>query len=235
MSESKDDAKGNAKNDAVAAREAARSAKRKRRAWKILRACALLLIVWALLAWVAARSLIVRAELAHADALVVLSGSSEYVERTRWAAQLFREGRAPLVVLTDDNQRGGWSSEQQRNPYFVERAFEELRRADVPAEKIVVVPLPPNASSTYDESLTLRDYATAHGLRALLVVTSAYHSRRALWTLRRVFRGSDVTVGLNPVATGQQSPAPAAWWLDRRGWQTVATEYPKLIYYWLRY
>jgi uncharacterized SAM-binding protein YcdF (DUF218 family) len=237
VSEPKGDAvKGDAvKNDAVVAPKTTPLTNRGRRAWKILRACALLLIVWALLAWVAARSLIVRAELAHADALVVLSGSSEYVERTRWAAQLFREGRAPLVVLTDDNQRSGWSSEQQRNPYFVERAFEELRRADVPAEKIVVVPLPQPASSTYDESLTLRDYATARGLRSLLVVTSPYHSRRALWTLRRVFRGSDVAVGLDPVAAGQQSPAPVAWWLDRRGWQTVAAEYPKLIYYWLRY
>jgi len=223
------------KDDAVAAHETARSAKRGRRAWTILRACALLFLAWGLTAWVAARFLIVSAELEHADALVVLSGSSEYVERTRWAAQLFREGRAPQIVLTDDNERGGWSSEQQRNPYFVERAFEELRRAGVPAEKIVVVPLPLPASSTYDESLTLRDYATAHDLHSLLVVTSAYHSRRALWTLRRVFRGSDVTVGLDPVAAGRQSPAPAVWWLDRRGWQTVATEYPKLVYYWLRY
>jgi len=222
-------------DDAAVAHETARLTKRGRRAWTVLRACVLLFVAWALLAWVAARSLIVRAELEHADALVVLSGSSEYVERTRRAAQLFREGRAPEIVLTDDNERGGWSSEQQRNPYFVERAFEELRRADVPAEKIVVLPLPQPASSTYDESLTLRDYATAHGLHSLLVVTSPYHSRRALWTLRRVFRGSDVTVGLDPVEAGQQSPAPAAWWLDRRGWQTVATEYPKLVYYWLRY
>jgi uncharacterized SAM-binding protein YcdF (DUF218 family) len=173
--------------------------------------------------------------LARADALAVLSGSSAYVERTRRAAQLFNEGRAPEIILTDDHERGGWSNGQQRNPFFVERAFEELRSAGVPAEKIVVLPLPQEASGTYDESLTLRDYATAHGLHSLLVVTSAYHSRRALWTLRRVFQGSGVTVGLDPAAAGEASPAPVAWWLDRRGWQTVATEYPKLVYYWLRY
>ena len=208
---------------------------RGRRAWIILRACALLLAAWVLLAWVAARALVVQAGLARADAIAVLSGSSAYVERTRWAAQLFNEGRAPEIILTDDKERGGWSSEQQRNPFFVERAFEELRRAGVPAEKIVVLPLPQAASGTYDESLTLRDYATTHGLHSLLVVTSAYHSRRALWTLRRVFQGSGVVVGLDPAAADEPSPAPFAWWVDRRGWQTVATEYPKLVYYWLRY
>jgi uncharacterized SAM-binding protein YcdF (DUF218 family) len=211
------------------------SSKEGRRARTILLACVILLAVWMALAWVAARALVVRAELEHADALAVLSGSSAYVERTRRAAQLFNEGRAPEIILTDDNERGGWSSEQQRNPFFVERAFEELRRAGVPAEKIVVLPLPQNNPGTYEESLTLRDYATTHGLRTLLVVTSAYHSRRALWTLRRVFRGSGVEVGLDPAAADEASPAPFAWWLDRRGWQTVATEYPKLVYYWLRY
>jgi uncharacterized SAM-binding protein YcdF (DUF218 family) len=195
----------------------------------------LLLAVWVPLSWVAARALVVRAELEHADALAVLSGSSAYVERTRRAAQLFNEGRAPEIILTDDNERSGWSSEQQRNPFFVERAFEELQRAGVPAGKIVVLPLPQNNPGTYEESLTLRDYATTHGLHTLLVVTSAYHSRRALWTLRRVFRGSGVAVGLDPAAADEASPAPFAWWLDRRGWQTVATEYPKLVYYWLRY
>jgi uncharacterized SAM-binding protein YcdF (DUF218 family) len=195
----------------------------------------LLLAVWVPLSWVAARALVVRAELEHADALAVLSGSSAYVERTRRAAQLFNEGRAPEIILTDDNERSGWSSEQQHNPFFVERAFEELQRAGVPAGKIVVLPLPQNNPGTYEESLTLRDYATTHGLHALFVVTSAYHSRRALWTLRRVFRGSGVAVGLDPAAADEASPAPFAWWLDRRGWQTVATEYPKLVYYWLRY
>lgn len=214
--------------------KSAQSSKAGKRARTILLACALLLTVWVSLAWVAARALIVQDELGHADAIAVLSGSSAYVERTRRAAQLFREGCAPEIILTDDNERGGWSSEQQRNPFFVERASEELRRAGVPAEKIVVLPLP-QAAGTYDESLTLRDYATTHDLHALLVVTSTYHSRRALWTLRRVFRGSGVAVGLDPTAAGDASPAPFAWWLDRRGWQTVATEYPKLVYYWLRY
>ena len=191
------------------------------------------LIAWFLLAWIAAQALVVRADLPRADALLVLSGSSNYVERTRWAARLYKEGRAPLILLTDDGQRGGWSNSEQRNPFFVERAVAELNGAGVPAEKIEV--LPGVVSSTYEEAVSLRSYATSRGLRSVLVVTSAYHSRRALWTMRRVFDGSDVEVGVNASPAGNESPAPAMWWTRTRGWQMVAGEYPKMLYYRLRY
>lgn len=201
-----------------------------RRRWRVI---LLLLVAWPPLAWVAAEALIVRSDLARADALVVLAGSSTYVERAHRAAELFHQGRAPVVVLTDDNLRGGWSAEEERNPLFVERAAAELRRQGVPAEKIEV--LPGVVSSTYDEAVRLREYAGLKNFRSVLVVTSAYHSRRALWTVRRVFGGSGVEVGLDAVEPGQQSPRPATWWLHGLGWRMVPGEYLKLIYYRIKY
>jgi uncharacterized SAM-binding protein YcdF (DUF218 family) len=187
-----------------------------------------------LVAWVAAEALIVKSELAHdADALVVLAGSSTYVERTHAAAQLFQQGRAPVIILTNDNLAGGWSIEKERNPLFVERAADELKRQGVPAEKIEIVP--GTVSSTYEEAVRLREYASEKNLRSILIVTSAYQSRRALWTMRRVFRGSGVEIGLDAVAPGQQSPRPALWWLYGLGWQMVPGEYVKMIYYWINY
>lgn len=188
---------------------------------------------WPLFAWGCARALVSSDEVAHADAIVVLSGSADYVERARRAAQLFGEGRAPRVVLTDDGKRGGWSNAEERNPFFVELAAAELQRLGVPRERIEV--LTPVVSGTYQECVVLRDRATSGGLRSLLVVTSGYHSRRALWTLRRVFRTSNIKIALMPAAPGQESPSPLSWWLSARGWKAVATEYPKLAYYWLRY
>ncbi|HEX8745684.1 MAG TPA: YdcF family protein [Pyrinomonadaceae bacterium] len=198
-----------------------------------LRFLAPLLVVWFMLAWVAAEALVVQASLPRADAILVLSGSSNYVERARHAARLYNEGRAPLILLTDDGQQGGWSTEEQRNPFFVERAVRELSRAGVPAEKITV--LPGVVSSTYAEAASLRDYAGRRGLRSVLIVTSAYHSRRALWTMRRVTEGSDMNVGVDAPEAGGESPAPAIWWINPRGWQMVAGEYPKMLYYHLRY
>lgn len=194
---------------------------------------ALLLAAWPPLAWLAARWLVVDAPLARADALVVLAGSTTYDERASYAAELFKDGRAPKVLLSDDGERGGWSQEQQRNPFFVERAAAVLVSAGVPAESIEK--LPRATSSTYEEAALLREYAAARGLRSLLVITSAYHSRRALWTLERAFGGSGIEVGLAAVAFGRQTPAPASWWLSTAGWRMVALEYLKLAYYRLRY
>jgi uncharacterized SAM-binding protein YcdF (DUF218 family) len=195
------------------------------------RALAVLLILWPALAWAAASALVVRAGVERADALVVLSGSAAYVERARRAAELYREGRAPRVLLTDDGQRGPWSEARQTNPLFVERAREELLRGGVPAESVEV--LPGTVTSTHDEAVAARAYAERGGARSLLFVTSAYHTRRALWTMRQTFRGSGVEVGVE--APAPDAPAPWAWWLSRRGWRSVALEYPKLVYYYWEY
>jgi uncharacterized SAM-binding protein YcdF (DUF218 family) len=191
------------------------------------------LSLWAALAWVAARALIVHAELERADAIVVLSGSKVYVERARRAAQLFHEGRAARIILTNDKQQSGWSVERQSNPLFMERAAAELKAAGVPEASIEL--LPQEVTSTHEEAMLLREYALSHSLRSVLVVTSAYHSRRALWTWRKVFAGDGVQIGLDAVAPGYQTPGPATWWLHPGGWSLVAGEYVKLIYYWFHY
>lgn len=191
------------------------------------------LAAWAVAARVAAEALVVSEELERADALVVLAGSSAYVERTARAAELYREGRAPVVLLTNDGQLSGWSNESQNNPTFAERARRELVRGGVPNESIEV--LPRRVGSTHDEALLLKEYVDEHHLRSLLVVTSGYHSRRALWTFRRAFEGSGVAVGVAEVEPGLQTPTPGTWWFSPRGWRAVAGEYVKMAYYRLSY
>jgi uncharacterized SAM-binding protein YcdF (DUF218 family) len=199
---------------------------------RVWRVAAVVLALWPFAAWGAARGLVARSEVEKADALVVLSGSAAYEERAAEAARLYMEGRAPVVLLTDDGVQGGWSSAEQRNPRFVELAAAALARGGVPAESVRVLGARP--TNTHDEAEALRAYAAEKGLRSLLVVTSAYHSRRALWTWRRVFEGSGVRVGLEP-AEGARTPGAWSWWLSSAGWRQVAGEYVKMIYYVLRY
>lgn len=165
--------------------------------------------------------------------MLVLAGAATFVERSEAAARLFREGRAPRVILTNDGDRGPWSPVEQRNPLNVENAAHLLRLRGVPARRITV--LPPVVSGTHDEAVLLRDYARRNDLRSLLVVTSAYHSRRARWTLERVFAGTGIEVHVATVPSGVQTPRPAFWWLFPSGWSMVAAEYPKLLFYRLRY
>jgi uncharacterized SAM-binding protein YcdF (DUF218 family) len=191
-----------------------------------------MLLLWGA-AWLAARALIVRRELDRADAIVVLAGSATYKERIDLAAKLVKEGRAPNVVLTDDHERASWSNAEERNPPYVELAAQRLRFLGVGADRIDVISAA--SSGTHYEALRLREYADSKKLRSLLVVTSAYHSRRALRELETVFQDSGVALGIEPVPPGEQTPTPATWWLHPRGWMLVPGEYIKMGYYWLRF
>jgi uncharacterized SAM-binding protein YcdF (DUF218 family) len=193
----------------------------------------ILFILWPVIAWVLAKSLIVRKPLAIADAIVVFSGAAAYRERTQLAAQLYRNRTATRLILTNDNQRGPWSTAEQRNPFSYERAIDELEAAGVPREQIEVIPQV--VSNTYEEAKVLHDYAKAHGLHTVLVVTSAYHSRRALWTLQQIFKADEAEIGIEPVPTGFQTPSPGTWWLYPSGWQMVLGEYLKIVQYRMRY
>src|SRR5215471_1066797 len=158
-----------------------------------LAVAALVAVGW-LLAWGAARLLIVRAPLERADAILVLSGSSRLAERNHLAAELFRQGRAPRVLLTNDHQLLGWDSKEQRNPFSYERAREILQTGGVPLNRIEV--LMQSVEGTYGELDLVREYASQSQLRSSLVVTSAYHSRRSLWTASHLFKGTGIVIGL---------------------------------------
>jgi len=180
---------------------------------------------------VAARALIVKADVRDADALVVLSGSADYVERARAAAALLHAGRAKKIILTNDGRRGGWSNEEQRNLFFFERAMHQLKNAHVSETSIEV--LPAVVESTHDEAVVVRQHCVNELWRRILVVTSPYHSRRALWTFRRELGKSGIEVGVTFPNEAQSavSPSPWLWWLTPRGWRMVAGEYVKFAYY----
>lgn len=200
---------------------------------RLLLIALLLLAVSPLCAWVAARSLIVKAEIPSPDAIVILSGSSTYVERAGRAAQLYSDGRAPMVLLTDDGLIGGWDHREERNPHYYEMTAKRLQQQGVPRDRIQVIP--GLALGTYEESLLIREYAAAHSLKRILIVTSAYHSRRALWSIRRACEGSGIEVGIDSPPPGWQTPTPWLWWAHRWGWKVVGGEYVKMIYYWTKY
>ena len=202
---------------------------RRNKNWRRISVAFLFIVGGWLVSWGAAKWLIVEAPLEHADAIVLLSGSSTYFERAQVAALLFKQGKADRIILTNDNRQGGWSSVEQRNPFFYERTKRELQRQGVPESGIEVIMTP--VHSTRDEAERLREYNSTHPLSSLLIVTSPYHSRRALRTFQRILRDANVHIGLEHPATGFQSPQPSKWWLKPRGWQMVPYEYLKLVYY----
>lgn len=194
-----------------------------------------LLLLWILLAPILAENLIVERSLEQADAIFVLGGSAAYVERNQQAALAFKKGIAPKIFLTNDGLKGGWNKKEQRNPYFVERAKWELIAQGVPESAIEI--LPEIVDGTHDEAALFAETFKERNLRSVLLITSAYHSRRTLRTFENAALKNNLSIeiGIEPAFVGQQTPPSFTWWLKRAGWQYVAGEYLKSFYYWLFY
>lgn len=193
----------------------------------------LLFTLWTGFSWFLAEKLIVEKPLEHAEAIVILGGSSVYLERTRRASGLFENGVAPKILLTDDGERAGWSRTEQRNTPFVELAKSELIAQGVSPESIEIIK--PAGSGTIYEAEELQKIAAERNLKTVLLVTSAYHTRRALWIFERVLAKDDIEIGIRSAPPGVQTPEPFLWWLTPFGWRVVGGEYVKLAYYWIRY
>lgn len=194
-----------------------------------------LLLIWIFLAPLLAESLIVEKPMTRADAILVLSGSSTYLERTQKAAEIYKAGTSPKIVLTDDGSQGGWDKQQRRNPFFAERARWELIKQGVPEDAIET--LPGVVEGTHDEAILAEKLLRERNLGSVLLVTSPYHTRRTLSTFETLIHKNidTVEIGITSPPPGLQSPLPSYWWLSARGWRFVAGEYLKIVYYWLFY
>ncbi len=190
---------------------------------------------WIVIAPFLADGLVADRPLEKADVIIVLSGSAEYLDRTHVAAHAFKAGIAPKLFLTNDGRQGGWIESEKRNPYFVERAFGELLNQGVPEEAIEI--LPSIVQGTDDEANLVISIAVERKLGSVLIVTSPYHSRRALWTFERaVTKNSAVlTIGVLIPSENYRYPNRLNWWMSPYGWRSVGAEYVKFVYYWLFY
>jgi uncharacterized SAM-binding protein YcdF (DUF218 family) len=166
----------------------------------------------------------------RADAIVVLAGSIP--DRALEAADLYRSGVAPVVVVTRERLPRGEASLLARGVRLPEGdtlTLAALQGLGVPREAIHV--LRRRTRSTESEAATIARWACGRHLRRVVVVTSRYHTRRARLILRRSL-GPGVALAIRP--SRYDGFAAAAWWHDRRDAKSVLSEYQKLTHYWLR-
>ncbi|MBX7171205.1 MAG: YdcF family protein [Pyrinomonadaceae bacterium] len=203
--------------------------------FKVLIILLTLFLIWILLAPFLATLLIVEKPLENAEAIWVLGGSGTYLERTQFAAEIYKKGLAKKIFLVNDGVFGGWDSTEKRNLPFFELSKRELISQGVPSEAIEC--LPENVTGTNYEADLFAKIATERNLISILLVTSAYHSRRALWTFQKSINNNNLSVeiGIKSPPAGIQTPPKFTWWLSQKGWMMVGGEYVKFIYYWSTY
>lgn len=176
----------------------------------------------------AGRYLIVDRPVEPADAIVVLAGAR--VERWLEAVDLFSEKKAALMLLSPGRIEAAEESLRQRGirfPLDVDVARDAMIQMGVPAGAVEVIPR--SLDNTAQEAASVREMALARRWTSLIVVTSKYHTRRALYAFEREFRGTGVGI---QIRGSRHDPArPDGWWRRRGDARWVASELQKLLAY----
>ena len=144
------------------------------------------------------------------EALVVLGGGS--YERPERAAELFRAHAAPRIIVT-----GEGDCETNRRL---------LQEAGVPPNAII---LEPKARTTRENALDTIPILREKGVTNVILVTSWYHSRRAVKCFRHY--APDIKCYSRPAYFA----FPRSEWRLQGMYRYIRREYAKLIGYWLRY
>ncbi|WP_459614804.1 YdcF family protein [Bordetella sp. 2513F-2] len=174
-----------------------------------------------------------------ADAIVVLGGNTANgranwflpydprtaVVRVDMALELYRAQRAPRIVLSG----GALEGEVSEAMGMAHR----LRLQGVPEEALILE----NASRTTYENATLTEETLSeHGIRKVLLVTSALHMPRAMAAFAK--QGVEaVAAPAPPQITLPADGGVQAWVPNRRAFdasRSIIKEYAGLFVYWLR-
>jgi uncharacterized SAM-binding protein YcdF (DUF218 family) len=178
--------------------------------------CAVLYLVRRPIFRFAAESWIIEDPLDKADALIVLSDDNFYADRATRAAELFREGKAAVVVASGRRLRPKAGIAELMEHDLVERG--------VPKEKILR--FVHDADSTREEAEALRRLARERKWRSLIVVTSNYHTRRTRYIFRRVFpQGMEVRIA----SARDGDFDPQHWWEKRKSTKELIREFAGMV------
>jgi len=175
---------------------------------------------------------------ATADAIFVFAGGQA---RKEHAAALWRDGRAPLLIVSvarfewrrysrlslpgDEALRAA----VERVPPVQRQFFVMLEGPAAPRVDIRHVPV--HRYGTRNEARALAALARDRGWRSLLVISSEFHLRRVALAVDRAFRGSGVAIRYGTPPAGADPQGPGRWWRSRRGIRMVISEIGKLLLY----
>jgi uncharacterized SAM-binding protein YcdF (DUF218 family) len=159
---------------------------------------------------------IVEDRIERADALIVLSDDNFYADRATRAAELFREGKAAVIVASGRRLRP--------NAGIAELMEHDLVERGVPRDKIVR--FAQDGDNTREEAEVLKKLVTERKWRSVIVVTSNYHTRRARYIFRKVFpQGVEVRVA----SARDGDFDPQHWWEKRKSIKDLTGEFAGML------
>lgn len=159
---------------------------------------------------------VVEDTLEPSDAILVLSDDNFYADRATRAAQVYRQGLAPIVV----------ASGRRLRPYagIAELIEHDLIERGVPKDKILRVAH--DAENTREEAKALLQVAKQKRWRSVIVVTSNYHARRSRYIFTHIFP-ADIRIRVTGANDGDFDPE--RWWEKRISIKQLAREMAGMV------
>jgi hypothetical protein len=151
-----------------------------------------------------------------ADAIVVLAGETD--RRPQRALALFNQGYAKEIVLDVPTNAKLYEFTQ------IELAQKYVQ--DLPQRQSIHV-CAIDGLSTKDESKDAEKCLQSLGAKSVLIVTSDFHTRRALSVFRREFPGREYSVA----AARSEEGFGGRWWTHRQWAKTFVDEWLRLIWW----
>lgn len=161
-----------------------------------------------------------------AQSVLILPGSEE--TRPFVAAGLIRAGYAKNALIPEtrtnpDIQDGVAYATAETTRQIL------LKRGISPAN---IVMLPGSSDSTFGDAQALSRYIEQTGDVDVLIVTNAFHSRRARWVFRQVLPSQVDRLRFYSAPNGFDA---RVWWTSRAGRQAVLSEWIKFLFYLMYY
>jgi uncharacterized SAM-binding protein YcdF (DUF218 family) len=158
-----------------------------------------------------AESLIRRDKLDKADVIVALGGDHR-CNREKLAAELYHQGWASNVVVNGLKYAWGFHTGEVAKRYLISLG--------VPESNIWGAS---DSFNTRTEAVALEKLMRERGWRSAIIVTSAFHSRRAMYTVEKV--APDLTFYSAPVPAVAPEWEPHRWWARRGDGFVTAREF----------
>ena len=173
-----------------------------------------------------ARFLTVSDQLKTADVIYVLGG--DYLTRAPHAAALFNQGLATKIVLPKEEVSQAVQLGLQSHSTKI--TFDMLVKLGVDQSAIIILESSSGGvTSTYDEARVLKDYIESESINAVIIVTTAFHSRRSRWIFNKVLKGKSVEILMSP--TEHTKFDKYNWWKVEKGLISYIEEYLKFFHY----
>jgi len=157
--------------------------------------------------------------------IVILPGNPE--SRIPKALELYAAGYGTRLLLTTERLRN--SKIAQLYMTTEQEAQKIAKIFNVPAKFESVPSLKGGATSTFDEAYDLLAFCKKENLRHIIIVTDSYHTRRAFFAFKKVFKGSNIKVEVS--AAHNEIFNEEDWWLSDWGILSYVTEPIKFVAY----